>query len=319
MSVFHSIEVHSYRFDNNVWLAPMAGFTNFPFRKMCYDFGAGVTFSEMVSVEGLIRDNKKTLKYIERVNENDIIQIFGGNYNSFYKAAKILLENFNIKILDINFGCPVRKVIKGEAGSFLLKYPDRMSSIVKAVKDAGIEIVSAKIRAGFDKEDLDNIIPALNKAGVDIITLHARLAVQFYSGVANRFFIQKARNLTDKILIANGDIKTPEDVENVILSTGADGVMLGRIAIEKPFIFLMVNNYFKDVSYKEENIDVKNVIVNFVKNYCDYYKNENIIGIRGILLGMIKKFPYARELRDKIARVKTSYDFFTLMEEVCYD
>lgn len=320
MSIFHLLYISSLSFHNNVWLAPMAGFTNPPFRKMCLDFGAGASFSEMVSVEGLIRNNKRTLTYIECVSDKDIIQIFGSDYNSFYKASKILSEKFNIKVIDINFGCPVRKVVRGGAGSFLLKYPEKMADIVKAVKDGGIEIVFGKIRAGFDSEELDKIIPSIDKAGIDLITLHARLATQFYSGIANRNYIIKARGLTDKILIANGDIKTPEDVESILMETKADGVMIGRMAIEKPFIFKMVKDYFALGSYENiENIDLRTLVVDFVNSYCSYYKNDNIVGIRGILLGMIKRFPFARELRDKVAKVKTSSEFFTVMREVCYD
>lgn len=320
MSVFHSLYISSLSFNNNVWLAPMAGFTNPPFRKMCLDFGAGVSFTEMVSVEGLIRNNKKTLTYIECVGYNDIIQIFGSDYNSFYKASKILSEKFNINVIDVNFGCPVRKVVRSGAGSFLLKYPEKMADIVKAIKDGGVKIVFGKIRVGFDSEELDKIIPSLDKAGIDLITIHARLATQFYSGIANRNYIIKARSLTDKILIANGDIKTPEDVENILMETKADGVMIGRMAVEKPFIFKMVRDYFAYKSYKNiEDIELRELVVDFVNSYCSYYKNDNIKGIRGILLGMIKRFPFARELRDKVAKVKTSREFFTVMREVCYD
>ncbi len=319
-SFFFPLKISSLTFENNIWLAPMAGITNLPFRKMCLSFGAGATFSEMVSVEGIIRDNKRTLQYLDKICDSDVIQLFGSNCLSFYKAGKLLVERFNLKILDINFGCPVKKVIKGEAGSFLLKYPDRMGDIVKALKDAGVEVVSAKIRAGFDKENLGETIPVIDKAGADIITLHARLATQFYRGRANHDYIIKARELTDKVLIANGDIKTPEEIKDIILKTKVNGVMLGRIAMEKPYIFKMTKDFVEKGSYEEfKGIDNVRIILSFVKSYCEYYKTDNIVSIRGILLGMIKGIPFARELRDNVAKIREFSEFKLLLERFCYD
>ena len=300
---------------NNIWLAPMAGFTNFVFRKMCLDFGAGQAFSEMISIEGIVRNNLQSLVYPEETKIG-IIQIFGGDEKIFYKVGRFLTTNFGLTTVDVNFGCPVKKVLKSKAGGYLLNFPEKMADIIKALKDSGLNVY-AKIRAGFSEENLENIIPVIDKAGVDVITLHARLATQFYSGVAKLEYILKARSLTNKFLVANGDIKTPEDIIKVLQTTKANAVMLGRIALEKPYIFKMAIDYLKNGEYKEPSYEEKKrMIFDYTKNYIESFKKERIVEIRGILLHLIKGFPFAKELRDKIAKIDNFNDFLTVIEEM---
>ncbi len=314
---YHPINLPDFSIRNNVWLAPMAGFTNSVFRKMVLNFGAGLTFTEMVSIEGLIRNNIQSFKKIEVGCNYEVIQLFGSDEKKFVSAVRYLSEKVNLKMVDINFGCPVKKVLKGKAGAFLLKHPQKMADIVKALKDENL-LVSAKIRAGFDKEELENIIPLLDNAGADIISLHARLATQFYSGNANWEYVARARQMTKKFLIANGDIKKPEDVKNILKITGADGVMIGRAALEKPYIFKMVKEYFESGNYHEPSkMEVKKMILNFAKNYCEHMKSQNIVAIRGILLYMTKGLPFSRELRDKIAKLKDYSEMETIFVKMC--
>jgi tRNA-dihydrouridine synthase B len=180
---------------------------------MAKGFGAGYAVTEMVSVEGVARNLRKTLSYAVLDDEWTGVQLFGGpNPERFYDAALVVKERYNAKIVDINFGWPVRKVIRAGAGSALLNDPAAMAEIGAAVKRAGL-IVTAKIRSGFDGVNIDETIPALDKAGADAIIYHARTAKQMYAGKADWSLIRKARDLTDKPLIANGDVVTPEDAE----------------------------------------------------------------------------------------------------------
>jgi nifR3 family TIM-barrel protein len=303
-SLLHPVVLSSLQIKNNLFLAPMAGYTNKVFRELVKSFGAGLTFTEMVSVEGILRDNKKTFKYIDP-DSNGItgVQLFGPpEPQNFYKAALMIKNTFNIELIDINFGCPVKKVLKGEAGAFLLNYPEKMADIVKALKDTGV-IVSAKIRSGFNTINIEKTIPLLEKAGVDMITFHPRLATQFYTGKADWSLFKIARKLTGKTLIANGDIKSPLDVEHFLVNYGVDGVMIGRKALEAPYIFEIIIEYFNNGIIRQFSFEkIKEIIIEFVRSYCEYYRTESIISIRSILMFMTKNFPYSREIRARIGK-----------------
>ncbi|MGC8764522.1 MAG: tRNA dihydrouridine synthase [Brevinematia bacterium] len=316
-SIIHPISLPSFQIENNLFLAPMAGFTHKPFRELVKSFGAGLTFTEMVSVEGILRDNKKTFRYVEPdENGGFSVQLFGSpEPQKFYKAALFLKRIFDIKMVDINFGCPVRKVLKGKAGAYLLNFPEKMADIVKAVKDADL-IVSAKIRSGFNSVNIEKTIPALDDAGADIIIFHSRLATQFYGGRANWELFAIARDLTNKILIANGDIKSLDDVRYIITNYRVDGVMIGRKALEAPYIFEIIRHYFESGELKRfSRMEIMEIIKKFVSCYCNYYKKDSIKEIRGLLMHLVKNLASARELRKKIAEIETISELMALIEK----
>ncbi len=305
--LMHSIRIIDIFIPNNIWLAPMAGYTGKALREFAKIFGAGLTFTEMVSLEGLIRGDKRTLKYIDINNdENTVIQLFGKNEpEKFYRAGKILQERSGAKLVDINFGCPVRKVIRNEAGSFLLKTPGAMADIVKALKDSGLS-VSAKIRSGFDCINIEETIPALNLAGADMIIVHPRLAVQFYNGAADWNLIKKAGELTDRVLIASGDVKSPEDAKIILELTLADGLMIGRKAVGSPYIFKQITEYFENGTYKTYSFgEIKEIMLEFAGLYTGIDGKRGIVPIRSELIQYVRDYKNSREIRHRISLIHT--------------
>ena len=225
-----------------ILLAPMAGVTDYPFRVLCKEQGAGVVYSEFVSAHGIIRENSKTLKMIKFSDfERPIgIQIFGDTPQVMYKAAKNISEKFSPDIIDINYGCPVPKITKKGAGSAALKDLCLMDDISAAVVDAVPNIpVTVKMRAGWDKSSL--VIPEagmrLEKLGIKAITLHPRTTKQSYAGNANWKLIKILKESVSIPVIGNGDVKTAQDVLDMMKQTGCDGVMVGRAALGNPWFF----------------------------------------------------------------------------------
>ena len=183
--------IDNIEFTNNVVLAPIAGITNPAFIKLCENFNLKYAITELISAEAIIRNSKKTfdmLNGIEKINIPVAVQIFGGNVNSMAEAAKILVDKFNIKVIDINMGCPVPKVaLRSQAGACLLKNPKKVYELVKAVVESVDIPVTVKIRSGWDKNSINcvEIAKIIEKAGAKAITLHARTRDQGYSGNAD--------------------------------------------------------------------------------------------------------------------------------------
>ena len=225
-----------------IFLAPMAGVTDFPFRCLCKKFGASVVYSEFVSAHGIIRENIKTLNMIEFSDfERPIgIQIFGDSPDVMSNAARLVVDNFNPDIIDINYGCPVPKVTKRGAGSAALKDLCLMDDITSAVVESVPEVpVTVKMRAGWDSQSI--VVPEvgerLENIGIKAITLHPRTTKQSYKGDADWSLIKLLKESTNIPVIGNGDIKTPEDVIRMFEKTSCDGVMVGRSSLGNPWFF----------------------------------------------------------------------------------
>ena len=225
-----------------ILLAPMAGVTDFPFRCLCKEFGASVVYSEFVSAHGIIRENIKTLNMIKFSDfERPIgIQIFGDSPDVMSNAARLVVDNFNPDIIDINYGCPVPKVTKRGAGSAALKDLCLMDDITSAVVESVPEVpVTVKMRAGWDSQSI--VVPEvgerLENIGIKAITLHPRTTKQSYKGDADWSLIKLLKESTNIPVIGNGDIKTPEDVIRMFEKTSCDGVMVGRSSLGNPWFF----------------------------------------------------------------------------------
>ena len=232
-----------------VLLAPMAGFTDQPFRTMCKDSGAGVVYTEFVSAEGIIRNNDKTINYMRFSDaERPIgIQIFGSDPETLARSAQYIEENLKPDIIDLNFGCPVPKVVKRGAGSAILKDLDQLEKVAKWVVRAVSLPVTAKIRSGWDKGSNVAIEAAkrLEAQGVSLLTLHPRTTKQRYTGTADWSIISDVKKSISIPLIGNGDILDHKDAMRMINQTGCDGIMIGRAAVGKPWIFRDVINYLE--------------------------------------------------------------------------
>ena len=225
---------------NRAFLSPMAGFTDRPFRRICKRLEAGFVFGEFVSADGLVHESRNTFKLLEFLEEERPfgIQIFGSDPKIMARASK-MVEKFKPNVLDINFGCPVHKVVKRGAGAALLRDLDRLEAIAKAVSDATDLPVTAKIRMGWSMDEIVACEAAhrLERAGVQAVTLHARTKTMGYTGEAVWSAIGDVKRAVAIPVIGNGDIKTASDARRMIRETGCDFVMIGRGAIGNPWIF----------------------------------------------------------------------------------
>lgn len=235
---------------NRFVLAPMAGITNEAFRLICKEMHCGLVVGEMVSDKAIAFQNERTLK-MTNVHEQEhpiSMQIFGGDIDSLVQAARYIDQNSNADIIDINMGCPVNKVAKKSgAGAALLKDPNRVYEIVKAVVDAVHKPVTVKIRLGWDLESINVVENAkkIEQAGASAITVHGRTRSQFYTGKADLQWIKKVKEAVRIPVIGNGDITDIESCKRMF-ETGVDAVAIGRGALGNPFLFRELYEYFEN-------------------------------------------------------------------------
>ena len=223
-------------------LAPMAGVSEMPFRVLAFQMGAALCPTELVSAQGLMRANARTVKYLrhdEAVEQPYSLQIFGGEPEVMAQAA-VVGKQWGAQIIDINMGCPVKKVTKSGAGSALLCDPPRAGQIVRMIREATGLPVTAKIRSGWDHHSRNYLAMAaeLQEAGCAALAVHPRTRAQGYSGNADWSVIADLKaNIRGMPIIGNGDVKTPEDARRMLETTGCDFVMIGRGALGNPWIF----------------------------------------------------------------------------------
>ena len=226
--------------ENPLFLAPMAGVTDWAFRTICARLGAGVTVTEMVSSRALIYGDKKTAKLLKK-NEGSICgaQIFGNDPEVMARGAQLALEISGCDFIDINMGCPMPKIAANGDGSGLMRTPELAAQIVTAVKKAVPVPVTVKCRLGWDKGSLNYLefTRAMEDAGADLVAVHGRTRAMLYSGVADWDAIGKVKAQLKIPVIANGDITGGETAVKCLKRTGADGIMVGRSTFGDPWIF----------------------------------------------------------------------------------
>ena len=222
-------------------LAPMAGVTDYAFRKICRELGAGFTITEMVSSRALVYQDSKThrLLEIDKSDHPSAVQIFGNDPEIMAQAAKLALERSGADIVDINMGCPTPKIVSNGDGSALMKSPELAGDIITAVKNAVDAPVTVKFRLGWDRSCINAVDFAkrAQSCGADAICVHGRTRVQMYSGRSDWLEIRKVCQAVDIPVFANGDIFSAEDAVKAIDYTGAQGVMIGRAAFGNPWVF----------------------------------------------------------------------------------
>lgn len=280
------IKIGSFETDNNVFLAPLAGFSDFAMRKICSDYGAGLTFTEMVSCKGILYDNENTKILLKKTDGEKIscAQIFGNDPDIMLEAIKRPpLCDFDV--IDINFGCPMPKIYQNGEGSALLKNPSLAEKIVAECKKSG-KPITCKMRIGLTENSINGLefATALENGGADMITVHGRTREKIYAGDIHGEEIAKIVAKVKIPVIANGGIFTKEDADKVMTETGADGVMLARGALAKPWLFAeILNNPYsadkKDLIFRHIDLlktvyDDRTVAVTFRKQLCLYLKGE---------------------------------------------
>jgi tRNA-dihydrouridine synthase B len=297
------IQYGKYKIERGLFLAPMENVSEYPFRMICKDAGADVVYSEFISSEALVRDIAKAFrKMTVRPQEHPIgIQIYGNRVRAMVEAAQ-MAEDKGPDFIDINFGCPVKNIALKGAGSGLLRDVPRMieicSEVVKAIKLP----VTAKTRLGWDAQSIQivEIAQKMQDAGIAAVALHARTRAQAYTGKADWEWIRRTKEAVNIPVIGNGDVTTPEHVRQMFDETGCDAVMIGRGAVQNPWIFQQARQFLESGSVPDtpqlaERIDL--LIRHY--GYSIEYKGERrgIIEMRKYLSGYLRGLPNIAKFR----------------------
>ncbi|ADO54061.1 MULTISPECIES: tRNA dihydrouridine synthase DusB [Paenibacillus] len=243
------LKIGDIEMKNQVVLAPMAGVCNPAFRLIAKEFGTGLVCAEMVSDKAIIHGNKRTreMLFVDEREKPLSLQIFGGDRESLVKAAKVVDQETNADIIDINMGCPVPKVTKCDAGARWLLDPNKIYEMVSAVVESVSKPVTVKMRIGWDSEHIYAVenARAVERAGGQAVSVHGRTREQLYTGHANWDIIKEVKEAVSIPVIGNGDVVTPEDARRMLDLTHCDGVMIGRGALGNPWMLYRTIEYLQ--------------------------------------------------------------------------
>ena len=308
-----SFYIKNLKIEGNVVLGPMAGNTNYAYRKIAKEHGCGLVYAEMVSDKGLNFKNHKTREMINVYEDEHPVsmQIFGSTVEDMVIAAKYIDENSNCDIIDINMGCPVNKVAKkSQAGSALMQYPDLVYEIVKGVVESVKKPVTVKIRSGWDSNHINavEIAKLIEKAGASAIAIHGRTRAQMYSGNADWKIIKEVKEAVTIPVIGNGDIKNAFDAKRMMDETGCDAVMIARASLGNPWIFREVNAYLSDGTIIERPTDeeIYEVILKHIK-YLRELKGDHLamLEMRGQVAYYLKGLPHSTSMKKALFTTKS--------------
>ncbi|NLG62714.1 MAG: tRNA dihydrouridine synthase DusB [Candidatus Cloacimonetes bacterium] len=305
-----------------LYLAPQAGVSEAPFRRLCRSFGADVVVSEFVSAEGLRRGSERTHAYLRFDDaERPIgVQIFGADPGAMAEAAALVEEVYRPDFLDINFGCPVKKVVKRNGGSGCLRDLDLVEAIIRAVADAIDIPTTVKIRSGWSEETRDPVGIALRcqDAGAQVLTLHARSRTQMYSGRADWREIAAVVEALDIPVIGNGDVWSGEDARRMREETGCAGIMIARGSHGRPWIFREARAALEGRPIPEEPDAAERfrIVIEHARNAIAFEEDETkaMLEFRKHLGWYTKGLPEGRKLREELFRVRSLADAETILE-----
>lgn len=307
---------------NNVVMAPMAGISNSAYRTIIKEMGCGLIVAEMVSDKALMYKSKKTqdMLYMTDFERPISQQIFGSDTESFIIATKYILENMHPDIIDINMGCPVPKVaISSQAGSALLKDPDKVYEIVKSVCEVSTVPVTVKIRSGWDERSINavEIAKVIEKAGASAITVHPRTRKQGYTGHSDWNIIKEVKNSVNIPVIGNGDIKSCYDAKRMMDETGCDAVMIGRGILGNPWLIKECVDYLeKGIEPKEVTLEEK---INMIKRHLNLLIKTKplkvaMLEIRSHAAWYLKGLNGSKELKQEVFKTKTKEELVNLLD-----
>lgn len=319
------IKIGNIEVENNVFLAPMAGVTDIPFRKICRKFGPGLTYTEMASTKAMEFGSDKTEKIIQIMSDErpSIVQIFGSDKDTIRKTIEKLNQQEDIDIIDINMGCPAPKLVKNGDGAGLLLDLKKVEEIIKEATSVSRKPITVKTRKGFN----DDIITAVEvakiceKYGVAMITIHGRTREQYYSGVADLDIIKKVKESVKIPVIGNGDIIDVKSAKKMFEYTGCDGIMIARGAQGNPWIFKSILDGKDYVPSYEERLQI---ILEHIKYELENEENKKnaVFKMRKHIAWYLKSLPNSTYVKDKINReediekvIQLLKEYFKLLEE----
>ena len=317
-----SFYIGNIEIKNPIVVAPMAGISNKTFRMICKEFGAGLVVGEMVSDKAIVYGNEKTFQLLEMNDKERPIsqQIFGSDVESFKAAAKKVYEVMHPDIIDINMGCPVPKVaIKNQAGSALLKNPEKIYEIVSEVVKSVPIPVTVKIRAGWDEKSINcvEVAKLIEKAGASAIAIHARTRSQGYSGHADWSLIKKVVDAVSIPVIGNGDVISCYDAKKMLDETGCAAVMIGRGLLGNPWLVRECVDYLNDGKEPENisNFERISMMKRHLKDLTDE-KGEisAVLEIRTHFLYYLKGMPNNAKVKMEICTAKTKDEILRILD-----
>ena len=315
------LKIGNVELENNIILAPMAGITDGPFRRICKKYGnPGLVCNEMVSAKAIVYKDDKTLKMIKTDEEKRPIsmQIFGSDNDAMSYAAKYVSELADI--VDINMGCPAPKVTKNGDGSKLLLDLEKAKDVIEAVVKNSKVPVTLKIRAGWDKDNIvaEEIAKIAETAGVSAITIHGRTRDEFYSGKADLEIIKKVKQAVNIPVIGNGDIKDEETACEMFEKTGVDGIMIGRASLGNPWLFEKIIHYLK-TGEKLPDRPLKEKL-ELIKKHLDLEVQEKgeytaVREFRKHIAYYTKNLPNSSSFRNSVNVVESQKEFIEKIDE----
>ena len=319
-------KIGNVEINNKIVIAPLAGYTNSAFRKIMKDFGAGLVYTEMVSAKGLIFDNDKTWEYTKTVDgEHPVaVQLFGGDIEDLIKATKMVCEKDKPDIIDLNMGCPVKKVLKQGAGSKLLQEPMKIYELVKAVVETANVPISVKIRAGWDHNSINcvEVAKMIEKAGASVIAIHGRTKSDLYTGKCNLDYIKMVKDAVSIPVIGNGDIKSIEDAERMLEYTGVDAIMIGRGSLGNPWLIRELVEHFDGKKKSSSPTDKEKIeMIKYHYEELEKIKGEKIavLEMRTLASWYVKGMKNVKSFKIGLTNIKTRNEFMNLLDNLLLD
>ena len=311
--------------NNPLFLGPMAGVTDWAFRTVCAELGAGVTVTEMVSSRALVYQDKKSVGLL-RKNEGSICgaQIFGNDPTVMAQAAVLALEHSGCDFIDINMGCPMPKIANSGDGCGLMRTPELASQIVKAVTNAVDVPVTVKCRLGWDKGSINvlDFAQLMEDSGAAMLTVHGRTRSMLYSGVADWEMIAKVKRLVTIPVIANGDIVDPESAMRCLKWTCADGLMIGRATFGDPWVFSQVKAAMagEEIPLRPQLSDRVDVAVRqFELAFADKGEHIACLEARKHFAWYLRGVAYANYYKNQISSIQKMEDIYRIAEGIKRD